>query len=417
MEPKELSNGPASTTAALAPFIDRYRDDLDNSVVPFWLRHSLDREYGGYFSCLDQHGAVYDDRKYVWLQGRAVWTFSKLYNDYDRDPSYLEAARLGYDFLRRFAVDARGQTYFSLTRDGSGFSYQRKPFGIAFHTIALIEYAKAAGDESLIRVAEDMFSKVLRYIAQPSMLGRPACPGQIPSTSLPEQLVAVTIALQLARLRPGGSYDELVRSITETVEQHYSEEHSVFLDNAFIEGYSVEWPECRLLNPGHAIEMSWQLMEAATLLGDSRVEALALAALEGSLRLGWDSEYGGLYYFVDVAGAPTLLIEAAMKLWWTHAEAIVALVMAYARTGSAQWLQWLRDIDQYTYSHFVDREGGELFGYLDRTGGIVNKCKGGNYKGFYHVPRALLLSILCYEQLLMSNSSIKLGGSWSRARR
>ena len=64
-------------------YAERYRRDLRESVIPFWLNHSLDREHGGYFTCLDRDGTVYDTKKYVWLQGRAVWMFSRLYNEID----------------------------------------------------------------------------------------------------------------------------------------------------------------------------------------------------------------------------------------------------------------------------------------------------------------------------------------------
>lgn len=57
-----------------------YRRCLLENVVPFWEQHSLDHDYGGYFNSLDRTGAVYDSDKAVWLQARAVWMFSKLYN-------------------------------------------------------------------------------------------------------------------------------------------------------------------------------------------------------------------------------------------------------------------------------------------------------------------------------------------------
>ena len=39
---------------------NRYRRELLESVIPFWMRHSLDSEHGGYFSCLDRDGSIYD---------------------------------------------------------------------------------------------------------------------------------------------------------------------------------------------------------------------------------------------------------------------------------------------------------------------------------------------------------------------
>jgi N-acylglucosamine 2-epimerase len=50
-----------------------YFDQLNDNVIPFWLKHSKDSEHGGYFTCLDREGKIYDTDKFVWLQARQVW--------------------------------------------------------------------------------------------------------------------------------------------------------------------------------------------------------------------------------------------------------------------------------------------------------------------------------------------------------
>ncbi len=42
-----------TTRAEVARLKERYRRNLEESVIPFWLRHSVDREHGGYFCCLE----------------------------------------------------------------------------------------------------------------------------------------------------------------------------------------------------------------------------------------------------------------------------------------------------------------------------------------------------------------------------
>lgn len=59
---------------------EQYKHELLDKVVPFWLNHSQDKECGGYFTCLERDGKVYDTDKFVWLQGREVWMFATLYN-------------------------------------------------------------------------------------------------------------------------------------------------------------------------------------------------------------------------------------------------------------------------------------------------------------------------------------------------
>ena len=57
----------------------RYGTTLFDSIMPFWLDRSLDKEHGGYFTRFARDGAT-TSANYIWLQGRKVWTLSRLYN-------------------------------------------------------------------------------------------------------------------------------------------------------------------------------------------------------------------------------------------------------------------------------------------------------------------------------------------------
>ena len=75
-----------------------FKEYLVEDILPFWLKHGIDREIGGIFTQLERNGDVYGTEKSVWFQGRALWTFSKAYNYIDKNEDYLEAARLIYEF-------------------------------------------------------------------------------------------------------------------------------------------------------------------------------------------------------------------------------------------------------------------------------------------------------------------------------
>jgi len=68
----------------LTDFASIYRKELLTNVLPFWLKHSKDEKNGGYFTCLDQEGKVFDSDKFIWLQGRQVWCFSYMYNNVEK---------------------------------------------------------------------------------------------------------------------------------------------------------------------------------------------------------------------------------------------------------------------------------------------------------------------------------------------
>ena len=89
----------------LQELAEKYRSELLDSVLPFWLTHSQDKEFGGYFSCLGRDGSVYDTDKFIWLQGREVWLFSMLCNKLEPRQEWLDCALQGGGVLRRRGDD------------------------------------------------------------------------------------------------------------------------------------------------------------------------------------------------------------------------------------------------------------------------------------------------------------------------
>ena len=96
----------------------QYKEELFGKVIPFWLAHSQDREFGGYFTCLDRQGNVFDTDKFIWLQGRQVWMFSMLYNKVEKRQEWLECAIQGAEYLKKHGHDGNFNWYFLLTREG-----------------------------------------------------------------------------------------------------------------------------------------------------------------------------------------------------------------------------------------------------------------------------------------------------------
>lgn len=385
----------------LSELTARYRRNLLESVVPFWERHSLDPAYGGQLHCLTRQGTVFDTRKYVWMQGRAVWMFSRLYNTVEQRPQWLEAARSIVTFLRMHARDADGRCHFSLTRDGRPVFQQRKPYAAFFLVLALVEYAKTgAAAEGFVEEAVALARDVNRWIDDAALLGRPALAGAAPVRQLADIMVRASLALELLAVEDDPRHAAVLRRSLEEVKEHWLADKRTLLENLPLgSAHFAESPDTRLLCPGSAIEVAWFLLHAVELLEErygeshSSTAAFLYDVIEGSLEAGWDVEYGGLFYFMDAEGHPPLQLEANMKLWWPHTEAIYALALAYSRTGERKWLRWLERVDAYTFRTFVDWEFGEWFGYCDRQGTPTHQLKGGPYKGFFHVPRCLLFTL------------------------
>jgi len=173
------------------------------------------------------------------------------------------------------------------------------------------------------------------------------------------------------------------------------------LETVNADGSLAEGTEGTCINPGHAIETAWFLMEEGRWRKDPSLTRRALPLLEWSLERGWDPEFGGLFSFVDLNGGTPAQIEWDMKYWWPHCEATYACLLAWALTGDARWERWFETLHAWTWEHFPDPVHGEWFGYLHRDGSVANDLKGNHYKGAFHVPRFELYSGLLLDAMLL----------------
>ena len=69
------------TDERLRQLLAIHRDGLLESTVPFWLRHAVDREHGGFLNYLDQDGTVLGTDKPVWVLCRFTWLLALLHNE------------------------------------------------------------------------------------------------------------------------------------------------------------------------------------------------------------------------------------------------------------------------------------------------------------------------------------------------
>jgi N-acylglucosamine 2-epimerase len=161
--------------------------------------------------------------------------------------------------------------------------------------------------------------------------------------------------------------------------------------------------EGRLLNPGHAIEAMWFLMDIAEFKKERDIINQAKEITLRTIEYAWDDLYGGLLYFMDIKGKPLQQLEWDQKLWWVHIETLIALIKAYQLTGDQTCLNWFEKIHKWTWEHFPDHEYGEWFGYLNRRGEPLLTLKGGKWKGCYHVPRGLFQ---CWKTLEKINNTL-----------
>ncbi len=367
----------------------QYKKSLLEDVIPFWTVNSIDWEYGGYFTCLDREGKVYDTDKFIWLQGRQVWTFSMLYNRVEARQEWLDIARNGVTFLREHAMDAQGDFHFSLDQSGSPLIQPYNIFSDCFAALAFYQYSLASGESAYEDLARQTFQRILARQGNPKGVYEKST-GNRPLKGFALPMIIANLLLEMEGMLPPEEVEQVIdHCVKEVMETFYDANTGLIHEYVTPEGAQLDTFEGRLINPGHGIEAMWFIMDIAAKRDDQGLLQQAIDRTLHLLEYGWDTEYGGIFYFLDAKGAPPLQLEWDQKLWWVHLEALVALAKAYRYTGRQDVWNGYQRVHKYAWEHFPDPEYGEWYGYLNRRGEVLIPLKGGKWKGCYHVPRSL----------------------------
>jgi len=370
---------------------EQYKKELLENVVPFWLTKSQDNKNGGYFTCLDRQGNVFDTDKFIWLQGRQVWLFSMLYNKVEKRQEWLDTAIQGAEFLKKYGHDGNYNWYFSLTQEGKPLVEPYNIFSYTFATMAFGQLSLATNNSEYADIAKKTFDIILAKQNNPKGKWNKSYPGtrSLKGFSLP--MILSNLTLEIEHLLDKEIVEQTMEECIDEVMNNFlrPELGGIIVENLNADNSLSDTFDGRLVNPGHGIEAMWFIMDLGVRLNRPELIDKAVKTTLAMIEYGWDKQFGGLFYFMDRKGCPPQQLEWDQKLWWVHIESLISLLKGYKLTGSQECLEWFEKIHEYTWKHFKDSEHPEWWGYLNRRGEVLLDLKGGKWKGCFHVPRGL----------------------------
>jgi N-acylglucosamine 2-epimerase len=371
-------------------------------VLPFWEKHAFD-EHGGLLTCLDDTGRALNTDKWLWSQWRAVWVFSRLYRNLDRNERWLRWARQIADFCLRTGWDVDGDGWaLLLAQDGKVLRGYDSIYVDAFAIYGLAELYRASGDTSLLAVARRTADAALRKLALPADR-IPHFPYPIPSGAKPHG-IPMLWSFTLAELGAAAGEARFLaaadRLSAEIFRDFQQRRHGLIHEFVRIDGGELAAPAGTAVVPGHAIESMWfQLHVLSHSQGNDRRMDEIFPAILRHLEIGWDAACGGgIRLAVDADGQePVGWNFADTKLWWPHTEALYATLLGWERTRRPEFLAWYEKIWRVCLEHYVDWENGEWRQKLDRRFQPITDVIALPVKDPFHLPRSLILQIELLE--------------------
>ena len=267
-------------------------------------------------------------------------------------------------------------------------------FSEYFTAAGFAEYYRASGEEWALDEARKTYGRVVTRKPNPKGKWTKQIGANRPMKAMGVCMMDIWLSGELEGIIPAAELTAIADMAEKQIfDIHVDWELKTVFERVFPDGGHPDCMEGRLLNPGHALETLWFVLNRPCNLTDTAKIRDITEIMLWCAERGWDEKYGGFFYYQDYKGFPTEKLESDMKLWWVHAEALCAFLLAYKLTGDSRHESWFNRVDEYTWSHFPDTRCGEWYGYLNRQGEPALSQKGGKWKGFFHLPRSLMVCI------------------------
>jgi len=369
------------------------------AVAQWWLTHVVDRDRGRLTGQVAACGRADPEAplNLVYV-ARLLWFFSEL-SRRSGVSAHRAAAELCHTVLQRAFHDPRhGGLFWQVTADGRPRERKKQTYGLAFAVYALAAYQQVSESDAvrseasaLARLIEDRLfdDRHGGFFEAADRAWRPLADPRLGPTDLAADK---TLNTHLHLLE---AWTGLVR-IDATAAPRLRELLQLYLDR-FLAGpdgvavgfYTRDWrPLTAGHSPGHAIEASWLLCEAADVLQDARLQETARSAalhIAGDvLATAVDDDGGVVAEFQDGR------ISDRRRVWWVQAEAMVGFFNAWQLGGDERFLRASRAVWAFIRAHHVDPRHGEWRWYSARDPDAPAAYLAGPWKAPYHNGRALL---------------------------
>jgi N-acylglucosamine 2-epimerase len=391
-----------SSAMTFQKLLEFYEDHLFEKVMPFWLHHCIDVKSGGINNIVKDDGTVISTDKIIWSQGRALWTFSAIYNHLDPDPKWLNVAHSIAGLLMEKGRDRDGRWVFRIDEDGRIADPTTSIYVDAFVMYGMTEYARATGSPEALELALGIYERILPMLYDHRTL--PTAPLPIPEGLQAHGpfMIYALVFYELGMLTKRSDIMQQALKAAETImTEHVHEQERCLFEYVLPGGRKADTDAGKTFIPGHAIESMWFLERIYQYFQKTERIRLVMDVIRWSLEKGWDDEFGGVFLARHTENGQPSWFKPDSKVWWPATESLYALLRAYEISGESWCLDWYWKVHQYSFEKYPNLEFGEWKQNLDRYGKPMDPVVSTlPVKDPFHLPRALIYIILTLRRMI-----------------
>ncbi|MHC4123141.1 MAG: AGE family epimerase/isomerase [Planctomycetota bacterium] len=393
--------------------LTQLRDDcygrLFNKYLPFWDKGGYDKELGGFMCELNEDGSVHNDQKDSWYQGRGIWVYSFLYNNFGGDKRFLEIAGKSRDFMVKHMYAGNGNWIQLVRRDGRAIKSDKLNaqgssadiFGALFVAAGLAEYYKATGDKQSLELAKISIAESIKRYERPNYLKKGL-------RTMTCSFMLVWTLSQFLSCSSDAEFEKVAAEHVDALISRFWNPKYEIMNSELNHDYSRIPSTEGLVRSDHTIESLWMVMFEAVRTKDRKVFDLAASRFRRVLEMGWDYVFDGYASSFSVFGDDGHVQggDFELKKMWTHSEILIGCLSILEYTGQIWTADWYARARRYILKTMATdfgiwRQAVDRFGKpKDRA--IVSAYRRGNF----HQPRCLMLNLLSLNRMIKNKGSI-----------
>lgn len=379
----------------------KYKAALFEHFIPNMDKLVVDHEYGGFMCSVDIiNSKTLNTNKRAWFEGRGIWMYSFLYNNFERNPRFLEIASKSKDFILKHLPKDGSYYVTSFTREGKPIgNIPGDIYGNLFVAEGLAEFSKASGNKQYLAQAIEIILKAVErydradfeypYKAEKRVPGPRILGHWMILLSLSTQILKQTEDLRIASLAD--------RCIDAILNHHLTQEFGV-LNEAL--GHDLSPLSDPVASPygdiGHGCETLAFIMNYAVFRKDKALFKRSSNEFKRHVDIARDQVFGGHYYAFENIPANTFLLT---KVRWLQEEILIGALILIEHTGDEWALQCFAETEAYVREKFVRPE----YAFVIDTGDRKVEKHSTSRAEHYHYPRQLMVSLLAFERILKRN--------------
>lgn len=381
----------------------QYKYDLFERYLPNMEKFVIDHQYGGFMCSINlRNSKLISSEKKVWSEGRGIWVYSFLYNQFGQNSDFLEVARRSKDFILKHRPMNNEFWPSSYFREGMVSVRAGDIYGNLYLSEGLIEFAKASGKEMYLKLAKKIILSSLDKYDQidykfPISYGPPKVKRIDAPRVLGHWMVFLRSATQFLEYQYDLKVENLANRCVEAIIKYHLDPKSHLLIEGLNHDFSIpenDWSEFAHLTIG--IQALWIVMVEAIRINDMTLFNTAKSAFKRHVQVAVDPVYGGYFHSLENIANNTFKTSKVLSV---HEEILIGTLLIFEHTGDS----WAWDCFLKTYLYVQEKFYHPEYIFPVESGD--RKMIKVNIKGMgnYHHPRQLMLNLLTLKRLMEKN--------------